>query len=293
MTSLWLQSLNVRLAGIEVLRRIDLHVDSGASLAILGRSGSGKTTLLRTIVGLEQPSGGRVIVGGFDLTDVPTAERGIALVTQQPSLDPKASLATNVERPLKLRGDNPPRSRQRRAVLELGRFGLRSRANARAEETSAGEQQTAATARGTVRQPGLLLLDEPVTAIDPDARRLMVRRLKQQQMANETTVIIATNDWEVAAGLADQIGVLANGTIIQLGSAVDLYDYPASIEVAELTGRWQLNLLPARLRLVPGERSELVTGAGPIRTWRDIGGGPMTVGLRPSDLTITDHGDLR
>ena len=259
-------------------------------MAILGPSGSGKTTLLQTIVGLRQPSNGRVIVNNVDITALPTHERGIALVSQDPALQPNLTLADNVERPLVFADENPAEERRRKAFRELRRFRIGRLGDRKADQTSAGEQHAAATARGTVRRASLLLLDEPVVSLDPMARRSMMRQIREQQRAEGTTMVVATNDWEVAAALTDHVAVLTGGRIVQSGTAQELYDFPSTLDVAGLTGRWELNRLAGRFRPVQGERNEIVTAAGVLRTWRSPPGRPMIVGIRPEDLEVIEPG---
>ncbi len=285
-----LHGIDVQLGDVEVLVDLDLLVESGASLAVLGSSGSGKTTLLRTIVGLQQPSRGRILLNDVDITATPTRERGISLVSQDPALQPNLTLADNVERPLNFAAKQPPKQRRRRAFRELRRFGIGRLGDRRSDQASAGERQAAATARGTVRDRAVLLLDEPVTALDPAARRSMIRQIRTQQVSEGTTMVVATNDWEVAVALADHLAVLFEGRILQSGTAGDLYDRPANLDVAELTGRWKLNRLAGRVRPVQGERTEIVTAAGVLQTWKPLGPQPMIVGIRPEDLEVVDDG---
>ena len=287
-TTLSLHSIEVQLGGIEVLRGLNLVVESGTSLAVLGPSGSGKTTLLQTIVGLRRPSSGHVVLDGTDITHVPTHERGISLVSQDPALQPNLTLAANVERPLAFADEQPKEQRRLRAFRELRRFRIGRLGGRRPSETSVGEQHIAATARGTVRHTAVLLLDEPVIALDPMARRSMIRQIREQQRFEGTTMVVATNDWEVAAGLADRLAVLAEGRIAQSGTAQDLYDRPTTLEVAGLTGRWELNRLAGRVRPIHGERNEIVTAAGVLRTWQTLPERPMIVGIRPEDLEVVD-----
>ncbi len=299
MTTLSLRSIEVQLGGVEVLRGVDLVVESGTSLALLGPSGAGKTTLLQTIVGLREPSNGQVILGNHDITNQPTHQRGIALVSQNPALQPNLTLSDNVELPLRFAEEHPKERRRRRALRELGRFGIGRLGNRRADQTSAGEQQTASTARETVRQTSVLLLDEPVIALDPIARRSMIRQIRERQRSDGTTMLVATNDWEVAAGLAEKMAVLSDGLIGQTGSPQELFDRPSTLDVAGLTGRWEINRLAGRVRTVEGERDEIVTAAGALRTWRGLPDRPMIVGIRPEDLeVVTDEperepGELR
>ncbi len=286
MTALSLHSIEVQLGGVEILRGLDLIVESGTSLAVLGPSGSGKTTLLQTIVGLRQPSSGQVVLGNRDITHVPTYDRGIAMVSQTPALQPNITVAANVERPLRYADEQPAEQRRLRAFRELRRFRIGRLGNRRPNETSVGEQHIAATARGTVREAALLLLDEPVIALDPMARRTMIRQIREQQRVQGTTMVVATNDWEVAAGLADRMAVLSNGMIAQSGTAPDIYDGPINLDVAGLTGRWELNRLAGRVRPIQGERTEIITPAGALRTWRTVPERPMIVGIRPEDLEV-------
>ncbi len=295
MTSLSIRGLCVRRGGLEVLRGLDLSVESGESVAVLGRSGSGKTTLLRTIVGFEEPWAGRVLLDSVDVTWTPTARRGISFVAQEPSLQPNLTLGDNVERPLQFAADRPPESRRRRVRDELRRFGLAGRADKPARQAAAGEQHSAATARGTIRDPAVLLMDEPVVALDAGARRATIRQLRLRHQATNSTMLVATNDWVLAAGLADRVGVLAGGKIIQIAPSIDLYDQPGSIEVAELTGQWPLNRLSGRIRRPPGLPTEIATPAGTVRTWRELPQRMVIVGIRPADLVLVagdDDGEL-
>lgn len=259
-------------------------------MAVVGASGSGKTTLLRAIVGFERPLSGRVILDSTDITNVRVAERGIAYVTQQPALQPNLTLADNVERPLKLgRKVEGDRDRRRRRVRrELRRFGLGGRGDKQAREAAAGEQHSADTARGTVRETGLILLDEPAMALDAQARRAAVRQLRLQQLANQSAMLVTTNDWAIAAALADRVAVLANGSIVQTAWPIELFDNPVSLHVAELTGQWPINRLAGVVRRTPGARTEIMTPAGSISTWREVTHEHVTVGIRPVDLEILD-----
>lgn len=291
MPSLTLRNLSVQRGEVEILRSVNLVVESGASLAVLGESGSGKSSLLRTIAGLDPPASGRILLDSVDVTDVPVGKRGIVYVDQSPALQPNLTLAGNVERPLKFRKD-PPESRRRRVYNHLRRFDLGGRGDKTVRESSAGEKHSAATARGTVTEPRVLLLDEPVTALDAAARRARLRELRLQHEATNSTLVVATNDWSVAAGLADRVAVLGGGTIAQMAETRQVYDNPDTIDVAELTGRWQLNRLAGTVRRVPGARTEIVTAAGPLRTWRPVPDRQMLIGIRPSDLTIDEEGEL-
>ncbi len=293
MPSLSLVNLTVHRGGVEILRGVDLRVESGASLAVLGQSGSGKSSLLRTIVGLDPVGAGRIYLDSTDVTYKPVSRRGIGYVAQTPALQPNLTLARNVERPLEFRErDRPPESRRRRVSDYLRRFDLGGRGDKKVTESSAGEKHSAATARGSVTEPAVLLLDEPVIALDAGARRGRVRQLRLQHEATESTLVVATNDWTVAAGLADHVAVLGGGTIAQHDESGHVYDGPNSLEVAELTGRWPLNRLGGTVRRPPGARTEIITPAGTLHTWRSVPAQSMIVGIRPADLIIDDTGGL-
>lgn len=293
MPSLSLVNLSVHRGGTEILKDVDLRLESGASLAVLGQSGSGKSSLLRTIVGLEAAGSGRIYLDSTDVTHEPVSQRGIVYVGQTPALQPNLTLAGNVERPLKFRERRqPPETRRRRLYNHLRRFDLGGKGHKTVAESSAGERHSTATARGTVTEPAVLLLDEPVTALDALARRARLRELRLQHESTQSTLVVATNDWTVAAGLADRVAVLGGGTIAQLATTVEVYDNPRTVDVAELTDRWQLNRLAGKLRRVPGARTEIVTAAGPIRTWRRVPDQPMIVGIRPDELVIEEAGEL-
>lgn len=286
--TLRLQSIGVDLGDRCVLNGIDLDVAPGTALAVLGASGSGKTTLLRTIVGVQAASRGRILVGGEDLTATPANARGMALVPQQAVLDPGRSLVGNVELPLVFRATEAPTDRRRRAGRELKRFGIGRLGSRRPAETSAGEQQTASTAKAMVKETDIILFDEPVIALDPTARRSMITNLRHRQMSEGITMIVATNDWDVAAGLADEMVVLVDGAIAQRGPTLDIYDRPLTVEVAELTGRWRMNRLAGTLSSLPGERTVIATAAGDLHTWQTIGQRSVIVAIRPEDLVVGD-----
>jgi len=287
------RQLTVRFDDTTVLENLDLFVGPRSSMAVLGQSGSGKSTLLRTIAGLDRPVAGNIYLDGVDVTDVHTSQRGLIFVAQSPALQPNLNLADNVERPLKWAGDTPPESRRQRVASELRRFGLGGRGHKWVNEASAGEIHSTATARGTVRNPRLLLLDEPVAALDAGARRARILELRRQHRSTGSTLVVATNDWTVAAALADRVAILAGGSIIQEAEPLDLYNRPVSMHAAELTGRWRLNRLAGTVRRPPGAQIEIVTPAGPIRTWRDPPQESMVVGIRPADLIVADDGPLQ
>jgi spermidine/putrescine ABC transporter ATP-binding subunit len=224
------------------VRDVSLGVREGELLALLGPSGSGKSTLLMAIAGFEAPSSGDITIAGRSLLDLPPHRRGIGMVFQRYALFPHMTVAENIAYPLRRR--NTPRREIAQRVqdaLELVRldaFGTRL-----PTQLSGGQQQRVALARGLVFQPALLLLDEPLGALDRKLRLEMQIELKQIHQRVGTTMILVTHDQEEALSLADRIAVLDGGRIQQFGTPAELYDSPANAFVADFIG--ESNLIPA------------------------------------------------
>lgn len=213
----------------------DLAVADGELFAILGPSGSGKTTLLRLIAGFEQPTAGTVKLGGRDVTALPPAQRDTNTVFQQYALFPHMTVAQNVEYGLRVRGVAKP-ERRRRAGEALEMVQLAGYASRKPAELSGGQQQRVALARALVGRPRVLLLDEPLGALDLKLREQMQVELKAIQREVGITFVIVTHDQDEALTLCDRLVVLNNGRIEQIGPARDVYDNPANRFVADFVG---------------------------------------------------------
>ncbi|RJL33112.1 ABC transporter ATP-binding protein [Bailinhaonella thermotolerans] len=228
---------------------VSLRSEEGEYLVLLGPSGCGKTTLLRTIAGLEQPTGGEVLIGGNVVNGLPPRARKIAMVFQSYALYPHKTVEANIVFPLKAEGMKRARraERARWAAELLGIGGLLDR---KPRQLSGGERQRVALARALVRQPLVFLLDEPLSNLDAKLRATARDELKRFQQEVGTTTVYVTHDQTEAMGLGDRIAVLDKGRLRQVGRPMDVYDDPADTFVATFIGSPPMNLVPRDGRLV-------------------------------------------
>jgi spermidine/putrescine ABC transporter ATP-binding subunit len=230
-----LRSVTKRFADSVAVDAIDLDIARGEFLALLGPSGCGKTTTLRMIAGFEQPTSGDVLVDGKRVNDLPPYKRAVNTVFQSYALFPHLSVLDNVAFGLRQQGmDRKTRRAKAAAALELVRLG--NRAAARPAELSGGQQQRVALARALVLQPHVLLLDEPLSALDQKLRHEMQVELKRLHEDLQMTFVFVTHDQGEAMAMADRIAVMHDGRIEQLGTASELYDAPATAFVADFIG---------------------------------------------------------
>ncbi|WP_349744016.1 ABC transporter ATP-binding protein [Roseateles cavernae] len=279
-----LRHLNKRYGTQPVLRGIALDVAAGEFISLLGPSGCGKTTLLRLICGIEAADSGSIVLNGQDITAWPAAQRRFGVVFQSYALFPNLSLADNVAYGLQqaTRGERAARVAE---LLEL--VGLADKANKFPAQLSGGQQQRVALARALAPRPPLLLLDEPLSALDAQVRQGLRAEIRRLQQRLGITTIMVTHDQDEALSMADRVVVMHQGQIEQQGSPQQLYAAPATPFVAGFVGK--MNLLPG-----------LVTGAGRARVGtaelacastsfaRYKTGSPVLLGLRPECLRL--HG---
>lgn len=240
-----LQGVSKSYGDAAVLKPTDLTVLQGEFLTILGPSGSGKTTILRLIGGFTTPSSGRVCLGGEDLSRTPIHRRPFNTVFQDYALFPHMRVRQNVGYGLRVRG--VPRAEVARRVAEvLAIVELSDKADRFPADLSGGQRQRVALARAIICQPRLVLLDEPLAALDAELRRAMQTFLKDLQQRIATTFIFVTHDQDEAMAISDRIVVMDHGGIEQLGSPREIYDHPKSRFVAGFFG--ESNILPADLR---------------------------------------------
>jgi putative spermidine/putrescine transport system ATP-binding protein len=236
--------------GVVAVHDLDLDIADGEFVTLLGPSGSGKTTVLRMIAGFERPTAGTVGLGGRDVTDVPPFERDVHTVFQDYALFPHLSVLRNVEYPLRIA--KVPRARRRERALEaLGTVGLEGMADRSPTALSGGQRQRVALARALVGRPSVLLLDEPLGALDLKLRERMQVELQQIQRAAGITFVLVTHDQDEALILADRVVVFDAGRVEQVGSPREVYERPATPFVAGFVGTSNL-LRPDAARTVLG-----------------------------------------
>lgn len=281
-------SAPVRLVGVThaygdrpVLARIDLAVEAGEFVVVLGPSGCGKTTLLAILGGFERPTHGRVKIGGRDVTALPPARRPTATVFQDYALFPHMTLAQNVAFGPRMAGQGR-RARARRAAEMLDLVGLGSSAQRRPHEISGGQRQRVALARALAVAPDVLLLDEPLGALDLKLRRAMQEELKTIQRRLGTTFVHVTHDQEEALALADRLVVMRAGRIEDAGPPARVYRRPATLFAADFLG--EINLIPGR-----GHGNAIATPLGPLPL-APPGPGAVTVCMRPEALRLGTDG---
>ncbi len=276
-----LDALEKRLGGNLVTRGVSLAVARSEIVALLGPSGSGKTTILRLVAGFEAPDAGAIRLDGEDLTRVPPQRRNFGMVFQHYALFPHMTVEQNVAFGLEARGI-PPADRRRRvketlAAVELAGFEARP-----VSRLSGGQQQRVALARALAPQPRVLLLDEPLSNLDPTLREKTRRELKRLIRATGITTLFVTHEQEEAFDLGDRVAVLHGGRLEQVGSPQDLYDSPATRFVATFVGR--ASVLPATWSAA---RSEAVLDGG--ASWR-AAGEERLADSQPVDLVVRPEG---
>jgi putrescine transport system ATP-binding protein len=233
--------LTIRFGTTTAVDRLDLHVDAGELFVLLGSSGSGKTTLLRAIGGFVQPDAGSIILNGTDLAPLPPHRRPVNTMFQSYALFPHMNVAANVGFGLRMRGlsrgEIEPRVSEMLELVSLQGFGGR-----RPAQLSGGQQQRVALARSLAPRPSLLLLDEPLSALDRNLRRDTREELTRLQRSLGIAFILVTHDQEEALTMADRIGVMHQGHLVQVGTPAQVYEQPNTRFVAEFLGA--ANVLP-------------------------------------------------
>lgn len=223
----------------QVLKNIDLDVEKGELVTLLGPSGCGKSTLLRSLAGLEQISSGKIILDGEDITDLPVQKRGIGMVFQQYSLFQNMNVEENIAFGLKIaKMDKLTISEKVKKAIEM--VDLVGKEKSYPSQLSGGQQQRVAIARAIVMEPKVLLLDEPLSAIDAKLRRELQEKIKNVQKKLKITTIFVTHDQDEAMIMSDRIHLMNQGIIEQNGKPVDLYTHPVSKFAAEFIGHYNI-----------------------------------------------------
>jgi len=284
-----LQQVEKRFGRIVAVSKLDLDLHAGEFFSLLGPSGCGKTTALRMIAGFQEPTSGKVTIDGQDMKDVPANKRPTNMVFQSYAIFPHLNVGNNVAYGLRNRGISKVEIESRVAeALEMVELnGLQSRG---AMELSGGQRQRVALARSLVLRPKVLLLDEPLSALDKKLREQMQFELRQLQQELGITFVMVTHDQYEAMTMSDRIGVMFKGRLVQVDAPPTLYAKPCSMEVASFIG--EMNFFPAQVTQRLADRLSISTpcfGALEIARNPNVGaeGQDIQVGIRPEQLEIS------
>ena len=284
-----LRGITKRFGSRTVLDNIDLSVDRGEILVIVGPSGCGKSTLLKIVSGIENPDRGQVLLSGQDCTTVPPYRRPVHTVFQSYALFPHLDVAANVAFPLSVSGA-PRADRDRLVAKALSWVKLEQHARRRVDSLSGGERQRVALARALVDSPQCVLLDEPLSALDPHLRAETLELLQCIQKRLATTFLFITHDREEALRLGHRIGVLNCGRLEQVGTPQEMYDSPRTAFVASFLGK--INWIAGDC-IQSSSRTIVVEGQSiPCAATNGIAGGKVQLGIRPEDVQIDSEGWL-
>jgi putative spermidine/putrescine transport system ATP-binding protein len=276
-----LEGLTRRYGSVLALDRLDLDIAGGEFLALLGPSGCGKTTALRAIAGFERPDAGRVLLDGRDITDVPASKRDMGMVFQAYSLFPNLTVADNVAFGLRVRRRGKA-EQKRRATELLELVGLADRGGRYPHQLSGGQQQRVALARALAVAPQVLLLDEPLSALDAQVRVQLRDEIRRIQLELGITAVFVTHDQAEALSVADRVGVLQAGRLEQVAGPDELYQRPATAFVAQFVGT--MNRVPATATATDGV-VELLGVRRPVAGATPPGAAVVAL-VRPEALTV-------
>ena len=287
MALLELKNIHRRFGELRAVDGVDLEIRAGEFFTLLGPSGCGKTTLLRLIAGFDQPDEGRIMLEGRDISAIPPERRPVHTVFQSYALFPHMSVAQNVAFPLKMARTKSPEL-QERVAAALAQVGLGAFADRYPHQLSGGQRQRVAVARALVNRPRLLLLDEPLAALDLKMREQMQMELISLQMEVGITFVYVTHDQGEALALSDRAAVMNNGRIEQVGDPADIYEFPGNRFVADFIGT--TNLIDGTVRGAGGGLVRMeVPGLGLLAVSHDgaaPGDGPGTLSVRPEKVRI-------
>lgn len=291
---------DIRLQGVTVVRDLttvldglDLDVPDGQRLVVLGPSGAGKTMLLRTIAGLERVTDGRVLFDGKDVTDLQVRDRDITMIFAQGGLQPHLDVGHNIGLPLRFRR-RPREEIRERVQAEARAFGLERLLRRRPATLSGGEHHQVSLARSLVRRSNALLVDEPLTALDAGRRVDALRELVTVQEGYGVTMVVATNNADLARSLAHHLAVLDRGRLVEQGPAQRVHDEPATLLALQLTSSLPVTVLPGRVEQREG-RTTLVAPPLAVTSFlpalRDLRAQQVQVAFRAEHATLAGDDD--
>ena len=292
MASVTIRSVKKNFGEVPILHGVDIDIADGSFTVLVGPSGCGKSTLLRMIAGLEQISGGEILIGERKVNDLPPKERDIAMVFQNYALYPHMTVGKNMAFALMLaKLDQATIDQKVNRAAEI--LGLKPLLERYPRQLSGGQRQRVAMGRAIVRDPQVFLFDEPLSNLDAKLRVAMRSEIKELHQRLKTTSIYVTHDQIEAMTMGDKIVVMKDGRIEQTGSPLELYDRPANTFVAGFIGSPAMNFLPGTLRLAGGDATvELGDGTrlGMPRGATGADGQKVVMGMRPEHLVLADQG---
>jgi len=292
MASVGIRGVKKQFGSVQIIHGVDIDIEDGEFVVLVGPSGCGKSTLLRMIAGLEQISGGEISIGGTMVNNLPPKERDIAMVFQNYALYPHMTVHDNMAFSMKLRNaaasEIAARVEQASDIL-----GLKPYLDRYPRQLSGGQRQRVAMGRAIVRDPQVFLFDEPLSNLDAKLRVQMRTEIKALHQRLKTTSIYVTHDQVEAMTMADRIVVMHDGIVEQIGTPLELYDYPANQFVAGFIGSPAMNFIPGTLRRADGRA--WVESDGDVRLpLPPLGGGrdgqQVVYGIRPEHLTLDAGG---
>ncbi|MBN9038321.1 MAG: ABC transporter ATP-binding protein [Rhizobiales bacterium] len=289
--ALSLRNLVKRYGKVTATDSVSLDVEAGEFVSLLGPSGSGKTTLLMLLAGFETADSGEIRLHGRDISRVPPNKRDIGMVFQRYALFPHMTVAQNVAFPLRMRGVAKA-EQERRVKAALDMVELREHLDRVPAQLSGGQQQRVALARAIVFEPGILLMDEPLGALDKKLRKHMQVELTELQHRLKATVIYVTHDQEEALAMSSRVAIINEGRIEQLSTPRDLYDRPASPFVGDFIG--DINLFDAKVEEMQSGACAVATPFGrllgtPVGPAALAPGAAVRVGVRPERLSVDER----
>jgi multiple sugar transport system ATP-binding protein len=291
MASVTLRNVSKVFGPVNVLSGIDLTIEDGEFVVLVGPSGCGKSTLLRTIAGLEEATGGEILIGDRQVNDVAPRDRDIAMVFQSYALYPHMDVAKNMGFSLALRKEKPEAIGKRINDVS-GKLGLGALLARLPKQLSGGQRQRVAMGRAIVRDPKVFLFDEPLSNLDAKLRAQMRTEIKALHQSLKTTSIYVTHDQIEAMTMASRIVVMHDGVVQQVGPPLELYDFPANIFVAGFIGSPTMNFIEGLVTLKDGAGVRLADGTiiGITPELHVTEGQVVTVGMRPEHLHLAGAG---
>jgi len=273
MAEVVLEEASKRFDAVNAVDSLSLTIGDGELLVLLGPTGAGKTTTLRLVAGLEIADTGRVLIGGQDVSTAPIAERDVAFVFQQYSLYPHYSVYDNLAFPLRSPKHRHSEREIANRVNEIAKLlRIDTKLSNKATALSGGEMQRVAIGRSLVRTPNVFLMDEPLSSLDAKLREDLRVELKRIQVDLGATILYVTHDQMEAMTLADRIGVLDSGSLVQVGTPEEIYTRPVNVHVAQRLGAPPINLLPPETLDIPAPKDA------------------VRIGIRPEDIHLGGEG---